>query len=186
MRLFIIANLWDHTTFLSTVHICCYSVAKLCPTLWDPMDCSMQASLSFPISRSLLRLMSIESVMPSNHLILCCPLLLLPSIFPSFGVFSRESVVPIRWPKYWNFSFSICLSSEYSGLISFRIDWFDRLVLQGINSFTFYENSSIIIPILQMRKQRHGGVKELTQDHTASKLKSWGLNLRSLLQSLCS
>ena len=88
-----------------------------------------QASLSIINSRSLLKLISIESVMPSNHLILCCPLLLLPSIFPSIRVFSNESVLPIRWQKYWSFSFSISLSNEYSGLISFRRDWFDMLAL---------------------------------------------------------
>ena len=88
-----------------------------------------QASLSFTISRSLFRLMSIESVMPSNHLILCHPLLLLPSIFPSIGVFSSESVLRIRWPKYW--SFSISPSNEYLELISFRIDSFDLLAVQG-------------------------------------------------------
>ena len=88
-----------------------------------------QASLSFPISWSLFKLMSIEWVMLSNHLILCCPLL--PSIFPSIRVFSSESVLHIRWPKCWNLSFSISPSNEYSGLISFRIDWFDLLVVQG-------------------------------------------------------
>ena len=87
-----------------------------------------QAALSFSISRSLLKLMSIESVMLSNHLILCCPLLL-PSIFPSIRVFSNESTLHIRWPKYW--SFSISPSNEYSGLISFRMDWFDLLAVSG-------------------------------------------------------
>ena len=90
-----------------------------------------QASLSFTISWGLLKLMSIESMMPFNHLILCRPLLILPSIFPSIKVFSNESVLHTRWPKYWNFSFSIIPSNEYSGLISFRIDWFDLLVVQG-------------------------------------------------------
>ena len=90
-----------------------------------------QASLSFTISLSLLKLVSIESVMPSNHLTLCCPLLLLPSIFPSIRVFSSESALHIRWPKYWSFSFSISPSNEYLGLISFRIDWFDLLAVQG-------------------------------------------------------
>ena len=94
-----------------------------------PWTAAHQASLSFTISQSLLRLMSIESVMPSNHLILCCPLLLLPSIFPSIRVFSSESALHIRWPKYW--SFSISPSDEYSGLISFRINWFDLLAVQG-------------------------------------------------------
>ena len=93
-----------------------------------PWTAACQASLSFTISRSFLKLMSIESVMPFNHLVLYRPLLL-PSIFPSIGVFSNETVLHIRWPKYW--SFSISPSSEYSGLISFRIDWFDLLAVQG-------------------------------------------------------
>ena len=90
-----------------------------------PWTASRQASLSITSSQSLLRLMSIESVMPSNHLILCHPLLLPPSIFPRIRVFSNESALHIRWTKYWSFSFSISPSNEYSGLISFRIDWFD-------------------------------------------------------------
>ena len=90
-----------------------------------------QASLSFTISWNLLKLMSIQSVMPSNHLILCHPLLLLSSIFPSIRVFSNELALGIRWPKYWSFSFSISPSNEYSGLISFRIDWLDLLAVQG-------------------------------------------------------
>ena len=89
-----------------------------------------QASLSFTITQSLLKLMSIESVMLSNHLILCCPLLLLPSVFPSTRVFSIESALCIRWPKYWSFIFSISPSNEYIGLISFNIDWFDLLAPQ--------------------------------------------------------
>ena len=96
-----------------------------------PWTAVCQASLSITNSWSLLKLMSIESVMPSEHLILCCPLLLPPSIFPSLRVFSSESVLHIRWPKYWSFSFSISPSNEYSGLISFRIDWFDLLTVQG-------------------------------------------------------
>ena len=95
-----------------------------------PWTAARQASLSITNSRSLLKLMSIESVMPSNHLILCRPLLLLPSIFPSLRVFSNESALRIRWPKCWSFSFSISPSNEYSGLISFRMDWFD-LAVQG-------------------------------------------------------
>ena len=96
-----------------------------------PLTAACQASLSNNNSRSLSKLMSIESVMPSNHLILCCPLLLLPSVFPSIRVFSNESVLPIRWPKYSSFTFSISPSNEYSGLISFRMDWFDLLAVQG-------------------------------------------------------
>ena len=96
-----------------------------------PWTAALQASLSITNSRSLLKLMSTESVMPSNHLILCHTLLLLPSIFPSIRVFSNESVLHIRWPKYWSFSFSISPSNECSGLISFRMDWVDLLAVQG-------------------------------------------------------
>ena len=96
-----------------------------------PWTAAYQASLSFTISQCLLKLMSIESVMTSNHLIFCHPLLLLPSIFPSIRVFSSESVLCIRWPKYWSFSFNKSPSNEYSGLISFKIDWLDLLAVQG-------------------------------------------------------
>ena len=106
-------------------------VAQSCLTLCDPMDSSRQASLSFTVCQSLLKLMSTESVMPPKHLILCRPLLLLPSIFPNIRVFPSELALVIRWPKYWSFSFSISPSDEYSGLISFRIDWFDLLAVQG-------------------------------------------------------
>ena len=101
---------------------------RLFVTAWTA---ARQAPLSFTISQSLLKLMSIESVMPSTYLILCHPLLLLPSIFPSIRVFSSESALLIKWLKYWTFSYSISPSSEYSGLISFRIDWFDLLAFQG-------------------------------------------------------
>ena len=96
-----------------------------------PWTAARQASLSITNSQSLLKLMSFASVMPSNHLILCRPLLLPPSIFPSMRVFSSESVLHIRWPKYWSVSFSISPSNEYSGLISFRMDWLDLLAVQG-------------------------------------------------------
>ena len=96
-----------------------------------PWTAASQASLSITNSWSLLKLMSIESVMPSNHLIFCHPFFLLPSIFPSIRVFSNELVLRIRWPKYWSFSFNISPSNEYSGLISFRMDWFDLLAVQG-------------------------------------------------------
>ena len=99
-----------------------------------PWTAAHQASLSITNSWSLLKFKSTESVMPSNHLILCHPLLLLPSIFPSIRIFSNESAFPIRWPKCWSFSFSISPSNEYSGLISFRIDWFDLLAVQGRDS----------------------------------------------------
>ena len=107
-----------------------------------PWIAARQASLSVTNCQSLLKLMSIESVMPSNHLILCHPLFLLPLIFPSIWVFSNESVLRICWPKYWNFSFSISPSSEYSGLISFRIDWFDFLTVQGTLKSLLQHHSS--------------------------------------------
>ena len=107
-----------------------------------PRTAACQASLSLTKSQRLFKLMSIEEVMPSNHLILCCLLLLLPSIFPSIRVFSNESVVHIRWPKYWSFSFSISTSSEYSGLISFRMDWFDLLAVQGTLKSLLQHHSS--------------------------------------------
>ena len=100
------------------------------------------ASLSFTISQSLLKLMSIESVMPSNHRILCRLLLLLPSIFPSIRVFSNESVLHIRWPKYWSFSFNISPSNEHSGPISFRMDWLDLLAVQGTLKSLLQHHSS--------------------------------------------
>ena len=107
-----------------------------------PWTAACQASLSITSSQSLLKLMSIESVMPSNHLILCHPLLLLPSIFPSIRVFSNESVFPIRWPNCWSFSFRLSPSNVYSGLISFKIDWFDLLAIQGILKSLFQHHSS--------------------------------------------
>ena len=110
------------------------SVIQLCPTLCDPMTpltAARQASMPITNPWSLLKLMSIESVMPSNHLILFRPLLLLPSIFPSIRVFSNESVLRIRWPKDWRFSFSISPSNEHPGLISFRMDWLDLLQSKG-------------------------------------------------------
>ena len=101
-----------------------------------PWIAAHQASLSFTVSQSLLRFMSVESVMLSNHLILCQPLLLLPSNFPSIRVFSSELALPVRWPDYWSFSFSINPSNEYSGLISFRINWLDLLAVQGTQEFS--------------------------------------------------
>ena len=130
------------------------SVAQSCPILCNPMDCSilsitnsqsllkLMSSLSITNSQSLLKLMSIESVMPSNHLILCHSLLLPPSIFPSIRVFSRESVLHSRWPKYWSFSFNIKPSNEYSGLIPFRMDWLDLLTVQGTLKSLLQHHSS--------------------------------------------
>ena len=114
--------------FASVQSVQWLSHAQLFVTPWTR---GRQASLSITSSQSLLKLMTIESVMPFNHLLLCQPLLLLPSIFPSISVFSNESVLHIRWPKYWSLSFSISPSNEYSGLISFRIDWLDLLAVQG-------------------------------------------------------
>ena len=131
---------------------CCYwmqcsiyqfsSVAQSRLTICNPVDCSMP---DFPVHRqhhSLLKLMSIESVMTSSHLILCCPLLLLHSIFPGIRVFSNESVLPIRWPKYWSFSFNISPSNEYSGLISFRMDSLVLLAVQGTLKSLLQHHSS--------------------------------------------
>ena len=107
-----------------------------------PWTAACQASLSITNSRSLLKLMSIRSAMPSNYLILCRPLLLLPSVFPSIRVFSNESVLCIRWPKYWSFSFSISPSNVYSGLISLRMDWLDLLAVQGTLKSLLQHHSS--------------------------------------------
>ena len=111
-------------------------------SLRPPWTAACQVSLSFTISRSLLKFMSIESVMPSSHLILCRPLLLLLSIFPSIRVFSNESAVCIRWRKYWSFSFSISSSNQYSGLISFSLDWLDLLAVQGTLKSLLQHHSS--------------------------------------------
>ena len=116
---------------ITIIATCFSSVTQLCPVFATPQTAAHQASLSITNSRCLLKLMSIKSVMPSNQLILCGPLLFLPLIFPSIRGFSNESALCIRWPKYWSFSFNISASSEYSGLISFRMDWFDLLSVQG-------------------------------------------------------
>ena len=134
---------WDaHSWTLATY--CIAVVQSLsCVRLFSvPWTAAGQASLFFTIYRSLLKLMSIESMMPSNHLILCRPLLLLPSIFPSNSVFSNESTLHISSPKYWSFSFSISPSNEYSGLISFRIDWFDLFAVQGTLKSLLQHHSS--------------------------------------------
>ena len=115
-------------------------------SLWPPRTAAHQAFLSFTNSQSPLKLMPIETVIPSNHLILCRPLLLPPSIFPSIRVFSNESVLRIRWPKYWSFSFNINPSNEYSGLIFFRMDWLDLLAIQGaLESFLQHHSSKASI-----------------------------------------
>ena len=123
------------------------SVTQSCLTLCDPMNCRRQASLSITNSRSSLRLRSIESVMSSSHLILCRPLLLVPPIPPSISVFSNESTLPMRWPKYWSFSFSIIPSTEIPGLISFRMDWLDLLAVQGtLKSLLQHHSSKASVP----------------------------------------
>ena len=118
------------------------SVTQSCPTLCHPMNHSTPASLSITSSWSLLKLMSIESVMPSSHLILCRPLLLLSPIPPSIRVFSNESTSHMRWPKYYSFSFSFSPSNEHPGLISFRMDWLDRLAVQGTIKSLLQHHSS--------------------------------------------
>ena len=135
------------TVCVSSVQL--FSRVRLFVTPWTAAH---QASLSITNSQSLLKLMSTESVMPSNHLILCRPHLLLPSIFPSIRVFSNESVLCIKWPKHWSFRFSISPSNEYSGLISFRMDWLDLLAVQGTQeSFPkpqFKSISSLVLSFL--------------------------------------
>ena len=132
--MYLFLHKWDQTTLQPPLLLYNSVVVQLLShvqLLVTPWTLEHQTSLSFTISQSLLKLMSIELVMPSNHLILCCPLLLLTSVFSSIGVFSNESALRIRYPKYWSFSFSISLSNEYLRLISFKIDWFDLLTVQG-------------------------------------------------------
>ena len=122
------------------------SVAQSCPTVCNPMDCSTPGLPVHHQLPGLLKLRSIKSVMPSNHFILCHPLLLSPSIFPSSRVFSNESVLHIMWPNYWSFSFNISLSNEHSGLISFRMDWLDLLAVQGtLKSLLQHHSSKVSI-----------------------------------------
>ena len=129
--------------FLHTISLVqSLSCVRLSVTPWTAAH---RASLSITNSWSLLKLMSIESVMPSNNLILCCPLLLPPSVFPSIRVFSNESVLPIRWPKDWSISFNISPSNEYSGQISFRMDWLDLLAVQGLKSLLQHHSSKASI-----------------------------------------
>ena len=130
----------------------------MCLTLCDPMNSSTPGLPIHHQTRSLSKLMSIKSMMPSNHLILCCPFLLLPSIFPSFRVFSNESALHIRWPKYWSFSFSISPSNEHPGMISFRMNWLDLLAVQGT-------------------------LKSLLQHHSSKEFKSMNFSALSFLYS---
>ena len=139
------------------MYACCFQSLSHVQLFATPETAAHQASLSFTVSWSLLKLMSIKSMMPSNYLILCRPYLLLPSIFPSIRDFSNESALQIRWPEYWSFSFTISPSNEYSGLNSFRIDWFDLLAVQGIlNSLLQYHSWKALIlwcSVLQGGKQ---------------------------------
>ena len=118
------------------------SVAQSCPTLCDPMNCNTPGLLVHQQIPGSTQTHVIKSVMPSNHLILCCPLLLLPSIFPSIRVFSNESALRNKWPKYWSFSFNISPSNEHPGLISFRMDWLDLLAVQGTLKSLLQHHSS--------------------------------------------
>ena len=145
---------WDQTTLqlplllYNSIVVQLLSHVQLLVTPWSTEH---QPFLSFTISRSLLKLMSIESMIPSNHLILCCPLLLLPSVFSSIRVFSKESALCVRYPKYWRFSFSISLSNEYLRLISFKIDWFDLAVqgtLESSPAPQFKSNNSLALSLL--------------------------------------
>ena len=169
--------LWSAFSLSSTLHtfsnvteswqLFVFAVVQSLSRVWlfaTPWSAARQAPLPSTISWSLFKFISIESVMPSNHLILCHPLLLLPSVFSSIRVFSSESALCIRWPSYWSFSFSISPSSEYSGLISFRIDWFDLLLSKELSrvfssstttqKHWFLSDNMIIISTLQIRKLR--------------------------------
>ena len=137
-----ISLLWVRSWRIQFSSVQFSSVAQSCPTLCNPINCSMKASPSITNSWSLFKLMSIDSVMPSSHLILCCPLLLLPPIPSSLRVFSNESTLHMRWPKYWSFSFSISPSNEHPGLISIRMDWLDLLAVQGTLKSLLQHHSS--------------------------------------------
>ena len=140
---------WLSTILWMRRHLSSFQLLSRVQLFETPWAAACQASLSITNTWSLLKLMSIKLVMPSNHLILYHPLLFLPSIFPSIRVFSNESVLGIKWPKYWIFSFSISPSNEYSGLISFRIDWFDLLAVQGtLKSFIQHHSSKSSILLI--------------------------------------
>ena len=166
------------------------SVAQSCLILCNPWTAARQASLSITNSWSLLKLMSIESVMPSSHLILCRPLLLLLSIFPSIRVFSNESALHIRWPKYWSFSFSISPSNEHPGLISFRLDWLALLAVQGTlksllqhhsSKASILQRSAFFIVQLSHPYMTTGKTIAFTRRTFVSKVMSWLCNMLSCL-----
>ena len=168
----------------------CSSVSQLRPTPLDPRTAARQASLSTTNFQSLFKHMSSESVMPSNHLILCCPLLLLPSILPCIRIFSNESVLHIRWPKYWSFSFNISPSNEYSGLISFRMDWLDLVAVQGtlksllqyhISKASILQHSAFFIVQLSHPYMTTGKTIALTRQIFVGKVMSLLFNMLSRL-----
>ena len=165
------------------------SVPQSCPTLCTPTDCNTPSFLSITNSQSLLKLMSVDLVMPCKHLILCYSLLL-PSIFPSIRVFSNESVLWIKWPKYWSFSFSISPSKEHSGLIFFRIDWLDLLAVQGTlksllqhhsSKASFLRHSAFFTVQLSHPYMTTGKTIALTRQTLVSKVMSLLLNILSRL-----
>ena len=143
----IIHGSWLQSLSERTEYIHQFSSVQSLSSVWlfaTQWTAACQASLSITNSQSLLKLISIELVMPSNHLILCCPLLLLPSIFPSIRVFSDESALRVRWPKYWSFSFNISPSNEHLGLISLRMDWLDLLAVQGTHKSIFVTQNYLL------------------------------------------
>jgi len=145
------------------------SVAQLCPTLCDPMNSSTPG---LPVHHQLwssLKLMSIESVMPSSHLILCRPLFLLPPVPPSIRVFSNESTLPMRWPKYWSFSFSIIPSNEHPGLYSFRMDWLDLLAVQGTLKSLLQHHSSKTSALSSLHSPTLTSIRDHWKNHSLSR-----------------
>ena len=182
-----------HSLFWIKSLILFFSLVQSLSHVWlfvTPWTVARQASLSITNSRSSFKLISIESVMPSNQLIICRPLLLLPSIFPSIRVFSNESVLHMRWPKYWSFSFSISPSNEYSGLISFRIDWMDLLAVQGtlksllqhhISKASILRNSAFFIVQLSHPYMITGKTITLTRWIFVGKIMSLLFNMLSML-----
>ena len=161
-----------------------FSRSLVSNSLRPPRTAAHQASQSFTISRILLKLMSIESMMPSNHLILCHPLLLLPSVLPSIRVFSNESVLRIRWPEYWSFSFSVSPSNEYSGLISFRMDWFYLLAVQETLKSLLQHHSSKASTFLKVTEEsKKAGLKLNIQKMkimASSPITSWQIDRETM------
>ena len=172
------------------------SVSQSCPTLCDPMNRSTPGLLSITNSWSSLTLTSVKSVMPSSHLILCCPLLLLPAIPPSITVFSNESTLHMRWPKYWSFSFSIIPSKEIPGLVSFRMDWLDLLAVQGTlksllqhhsSKAAILQRSAFFTVQLSHPYMTTGKTRALARQTLVSKIMSLLLNMlsRLVIDGLC-